>query len=311
VLEALTPGIQTTTKTKMATNILTVNTGINGPGAVYIQSIYNALMKNPPPGYTVLQHQTIGDLCEQLAQAGQMLGVAEIISHANPYYLGVIQIPAVPQLAQALRMASPIAKVFMSGCNTGTCMSASNTFCISTYLASMVPCQVYGSMGYIINAGTYAQGNVVSAPSDSPGDTVFCNAYSKQVSGSAVFQQKPRSSMPRFVVPFPPNTPININDPRLPGDQKSVLTNVIGLIQSMPNQNIAINGQSAPNYTVAAGGDYYDFFGNGETIRRESNGATYVLTLDAKTQSILSSVAMPMTTTAVVQQPVAAPKVAT
>lgn len=294
----------------MATNILTVNTGINGPGGTYIQSIYNLLMKNPPAGYSVVQHQTIGDLCEQLAQAGQMLGVAEIISHANPYYLGVIQIPQVPQLAQSLRMAPPTAKVIMSGCNTGTCMSASNTFCISTYLASMVPCQVFGSMGYIINAGTYAQGNVVSAPTDSPGDTVFYNAYSKQMQGTNVFQKKPRTSLPQFVVPFPPNTPININDPRLTADVKTALTNVIGTVNGMQNQNLAINGQSAPSFSVQAGGDIYDFFGMGSTIRRESTGATFKLTLDAQTQNILNGVAMPMTMgTAVVQEPTAAPKV--
>ena len=292
----------------MSTNIITVDTGVTGPGANTILQTYQSLSKNPPAGYSVLQHKNIDELCAQLAQAGQMLGVAEIISHGNPFYLGQILLPVVPQFAQALHMASPVAEVFLSGCNTGTWTANTNEFCIAKYIASKVPCKVYGSMGYIINCGTYAQGNVQCAPTDNPGDVAYLGAIT--ATGSRVFNQKPNTTMPKYAVPFPPSKPIPINSTALNQQQKSVLNNVIGSVDWMPSQKLSINPQTAPDFCIQTSAAIFDFFSAGATVRRESDGATWMPTIDANSQSILNTIATPQpAATAVVQEPAAAPKV--
>ncbi len=293
----------------MSNNIITFYTA-SVPGNGFIQQLYQQMIADPPAGYSVLQHQSMEELCGQASAPGNLLGSLEIIAHGTPLALGPIAVNNIAQLATALKKASPITNVYLSGCNTGTWIAGTNNFSITAYLGRMVTCKVYGSQGYV-NSGTMAKGDIQCSRDDWGQSKNLVYGGSTNANGFNVFTQRGTTPFPYYAVPFPPQSPISINDPKLTAVQRSVLTNLIGPLMSTPNQNVPLNPMAGPTYCISSGADIFDVF-LGDTsvvVRREANGFTWSVTPSASDMKTLSSVNMPVAATAVVATPEAAPKV--
>jgi hypothetical protein len=273
-------------------NIVTIYPGPVGHQDQFILDIYNRLVASPPSGYTVLQHSSIDDLCQQLGNLGSSLGTAEILSHANPYYLGVILVDNVSQVAQAIQSASVSSRIFLTGCNSGTWTSATDTTDIATYLASGAPSQVYGSLGYL-DGGTIAEGTVNSSTDDwgRPGAAVYLGSVN--ASGMNAYALKPRTTTARMMTAIPPTTPVEPTHPAISHQAKTLVTRLLTNLSKRAPSQLAVNGQTAPDFRISFNGQIYDFLYSCNVVRRESSGATWNLDLTPQQKALLQSISMP------------------
>jgi len=288
-------------------NLITFDLGSTGPGSYLIQQMYEQYLANPPSGYDVFAHYNIHDLCDQVSKPGNMLQVAEVIAHGNPYYLGQILITNVQTLATALASASPSARFLFSGCNTGTWspqqqQQQPNTFCISAYLASMAPCQVFGTKGYV-DTGTWALQNITCSQNDWGQSTdIYLNSTNSKAPG-IVFEQKPRTSMPKYMIPNWTPNPIPISS--LPTSLQAWLGELLPRTVQGPSQKIKINQRTAANVRISLNSDVFGFYGTGgNTVMQESTVNTYRITMTFAQQQQLMALWNPLVAgVAVVAQP--------
>ena len=293
-------------------NIITFDLGSGGPGSYLIQQLYEQYCANPPAGYSVQAHKSITDLCGQVAGLGTSMGTVEVIAHGNPYYLGQILLTNVDQLARALHNAPVSSKFYFSGCNTGTWdaqppqpQQPPNTFCISAYLASMAPCQVYGTRGYV-DTGTWAMNNITCSTNDWNQSTPFGNSLNSTTPG-IVFQQKPRTTMPQYMIPSWTPNPIPLSS--LSPQMQNLINVVLAPLSHTPPQPLKLNARTAANVRIAMNGDVYAFYGSGgNTVMQESTSSMWRIAMSLAQQQQLMSLWNPLYAgTAVVTQPSATP----
>ena len=271
-------------------NIVTVYPGDVFHRDTFLMGIYNTLAANPPAGYTVLLHTCIQDLCTQIDDNNEQLEILEIVSHGNPGFLGVIDSDAMPTLVQYLQQTKPTCQVYLSGCNTGTCgydpaSGDPEHFCIASNLAAAVPCQIYGSMGYL-NAGTIADGAVACSTDDWEEEIGFVYFPAKDDFGQTSFELKAKEAFVPHATPFPRAMPMLARHGGLTPQQEAALDAVLDPIVNTPSQNIKLNPRVGPDFTFTYYGRIFDFLYNGRCVREKLTGNTWHTNM-SKAQLIL------------------------
>lgn len=291
-------------------SIITFDLGSTGPGSYLIQQMYEQYSATPPAGYSVQAHKNINDLCSQVGGLGTSMDTVEVIAHGNPYYLGQILLTNVQQLARALHNAPISSKFYFSGCNTGTWNSQppqpqQNTFCIAAYLASMTPCQVYGTRGYV-DTGTWAMNNITCSATDWGQSAQYGNSLSSTTPG-VVFQQKPRATMPQYMIPNWTPDPIALSS--LSAQMQQLVNVLLAPLSNTPPQPNKLNPRTAANVRIAMNDDVYAFYGSGgNTVMQESTSSTWRIAMSFAQQQQLMSLWNPLVYgAAVVAAPEAAP----
>jgi len=287
--------------------ITTVYPGPVGHEDCFLLSIANRLAANPPAGYTPMTHMSVEELCGQITNAGSQLEVMEIISHGNPYFLGVIDTSAIPQVTTALKTLSTTAQIYLSGCNTGTWIANTNQADIGLSLASAAPCQVLASLGYL-NSGTFAENNVKCSPNDWGQEADMVYEGSIQASGADVFTHKAMSMVGAYTPKVAPPRVVNINSPSISNDLRATLNGIFSQLASLTPSQITINARTAPNVSVAANAQMFDFYYDGSYISQRKSGKTWHVALSPSQLSLLATLWLPRPAVrAVVADPTAAP----
>jgi len=272
-------------------NIVTIYPGDTFHRDDFLMGIYTKLAASPPAGYTVLLHSCIEDLCTQISQHNEQLGVLEVVSHGNPGFLGAIDTDTTEVLAQFLQETKPTCQVFLSGCNTGTAGYDPSTdlpehFDIATHLASLVPCQIFGSMGYL-NAGTIADGTVACSTDDWEQEIGWVYERAKDDFGETAFESKSKTTYVKHRTRFPHSMPVDTHHPDLTPLEQKTLDATLAAVVGTPPQNIKLNPRVGPDMTVTYFGRIFDFLYNGRAVRERLTGNTWNTNITKPTLIIL------------------------
>jgi hypothetical protein len=266
------------------------------PGDVFHQDqfligIYNRLAANPPAGFSVLQHTCIEDLCDQVSDNNEQLELLEIVAHGNPGCLGVLDADTTATLGNYLKVVKPTCQVYLSGCNTGTTGFDPNSdvpehFDIATNLSSLVPCQVFGSMGYL-NEYTVAEGTVACSTDDWEEEIGWVYAGAKDDYGTNAFALKSKPEYVKHATPFPRAMPMLVRHGPMNPQQEAALDAVLEPLVNTPSQNIKLNPRVAPDLTVTYYGRIFDLLYNGRAVREKLTGNTWRINMSQATLALL------------------------